>query len=487
MRQSKNFSWKIFFVFFAIALLLHIPFLNADPDRLVDVNTRGAWIDEGLYSFQARELIDSGSLDTTVNDAFIRSPIFQSLLVVFFFIFGTHFFAARLVTLLIATFVLAMFASRKKTRVFGLILSLIVFSQFHVFQFSHYSLVYIAAASWVLLAMLFFSESFELPKGLRNSLLASFFIFLAYGTTIQLVGASLLLPSASFILWLLSPSGQKRQRLMIFLYNTLFAVLFGLIYLIVWYLPYQEFFQTIVFFQTEGRFPSTFGEFFSVFQYNFTTTLWTKETIPYYILASLCLLSFPFLIRKSTRIEYSSILLFGVIWLLIEFPKTGMYYIPNRYLLSFIISMSVLSSLVLASLFDFGKIFKVVSIFALIAIFSFNMLYNFYSYQRRTFDIANLNTVFSNSVEPNMSVLGAWAPSFTWDSNVKCIPVWNNYMNFQKPIEKFNPKAIVTEFNQADNDHCYEQNGYQLFEIADSMRIFGVWRYNIAIYWLKSK
>jgi hypothetical protein len=115
------------------------------------------------------------------------------------------------------------------------------------------------------------------------------------------------------------------------------------------------------------------------------------------------------------------------------------------------------------------------------------MLYNFYSYQRRTFDIANLNTVFSNSVEPNMSVLGAWAPSFTWDSNVKCIPVWNNYMNFQKPIEKFNPKAIVTEFNQADNDHCYEQNGYQLFEIADSMRIFGVWRYNIAIYWLKSK
>lgn len=66
---------KYLFLFvIALTLFLHLPFLSSDPDPRSDVNTRGAWTDEGLYASQARNFITTGSLSLKENSTFIRGP-----------------------------------------------------------------------------------------------------------------------------------------------------------------------------------------------------------------------------------------------------------------------------------------------------------------------------------------------------------------------------------------------------------------------------
>lgn len=61
----------------------HLFFLTSDPDQRVDLHTRGAFTDEGLYSAQARNFVHSGSFGFTDNTTLVRGPLFGALQIPF--------------------------------------------------------------------------------------------------------------------------------------------------------------------------------------------------------------------------------------------------------------------------------------------------------------------------------------------------------------------------------------------------------------------
>ena len=87
-----------------LLIVMHLPFLQSDPDAFVDVNTRGAWTDEGLYSSQIINYINTGEFNIEENNQMVISPLFTALLYPFYLIFGTNVLVGRLVVLFFISF-----------------------------------------------------------------------------------------------------------------------------------------------------------------------------------------------------------------------------------------------------------------------------------------------------------------------------------------------------------------------------------------------
>ena len=83
-----------------LLFLAHLPFLNADPDALVDPTTRSPWTDEGLYSSQIRSYVDHGVFDMEENSALVLSPLFSFIQLPFYLVFGTKLIVLRMIVLL---------------------------------------------------------------------------------------------------------------------------------------------------------------------------------------------------------------------------------------------------------------------------------------------------------------------------------------------------------------------------------------------------
>ncbi len=478
-------SWKLPLFVFVAFVLLQLPFIQSDPDTLADINTRGAWIDEGLYTFQTREWIDSGSLNLSVSDAFLRSPVYQLFLSGFFLIFGTHVFAARLLTVMLVAFALAMLVSRRSTRTSGIILALAGLSQFHLLQFSHYSLVYMSAVSWLIVSLVFLIDAAEGRKPVKKAILSTLAVFLAYGTTIQMLPAAIIIPSVAFFLWISGLLKRTPVGAGLFLFTSLFSLLFLAIYFLVWFLPHQELFNQIVFFQTEGRFPDTVNMFREVFAFNVEFVLWIPELIPYFILAFAALILRMLGMGRRSGTANRVIFLFGLFWLLIEIPKWGMFYIPFRYLLPGITAMVLLSVFSLSVMIRTSAMLRIAAVWFTIGLFITNAIHYTAALNRRTHDLEVAGNYVSSNLPSGSTVLGAWAPALTWGSNTHCIPVWKGYMNCNQPVETFRPIAVVAEYNEADSDGCFASSGIDLESICDSSRRFPVWRYELVIYWMK--
>jgi len=60
-------------------------------------------------------------------------------------------------------------------------------------------------------------------------------------------------------------------------------------------------------------------------------------------------------------------------------------------------------------------------------------------------------------------------------------------MNWENPVEKLKPNVIVSEIDESDSDCAYKKQGIDLAKISDSCRIFDMWRYKLALYWLNNK
>jgi hypothetical protein len=107
------------------------------------------------------------------------------------------------------------------------------------------------------------------------------------------------------------------------------------------------------------------------------------------------------------------------------------------------------------------------------------------TFRHRTFVIRNANEYLARSLQPNDVVLGAWAPSLTWDSKSKALPVWNNFLNYKDPIIKFQPKAVIAETDEQDSEQAYTSQGINLQDLADSTKTVKIGQWKVKIYWLK--
>ena len=112
---------KYIFLILFLLLLCHIPFLGADPDTLVDIDTRGAWSDEGLYSSQIRNLVNHHTFNIKENTTFIRGPLLNIIQLPFFYFFGSKLIVCRLITLISILICLISFSFYKENKYYVLI------------------------------------------------------------------------------------------------------------------------------------------------------------------------------------------------------------------------------------------------------------------------------------------------------------------------------------------------------------------------------
>ncbi|MBK6344888.1 MAG: hypothetical protein IPF68_02945 [Bacteroidales bacterium] len=499
LKSSDPFSEKkirlVFWPMLVLLFLAHLPFLNADPDSLLSLNTRGAWTDEGLYTAQLRDFINHGNFDLYNNNGFIITPVLQFILFPFYYIFGTDIVVGRAVALLFTIGVLCVLSASNQLRLPALFYLLLVALQFHYFQFCHYSMGEMFAINMLLLSLFTlakFEEYISRPKKLRWLLLTVFFSFLAYGIKVQFAYVAILVPATVLIKAWSVPRIHKNIRneyYKAFGISLLFTFTLALVYLVVWYLPNQDFYNYIMNYETSERFKNTIPGLFQVYRFNFRHIIWVPELRPLVLITLFVLLGLA--ASKLANFRNRSIplaLIFGLIWLLVEQHKIAMIYLPTRYFLSLIAAAGLVVSLSLGFLAKrYASAVKLILPVVFIIAF-WNLIIVYQTWQRRTYDIQSVQTYLEkSSLDKNLPVLGIWAYTLAAESKAPTIGIRHNYLNDKDPILTYKPQLVITEFNQAESDSAWARQGIDLAAASDSVRRLKVWRYDLDFYWINRK
>lgn len=485
----------VLWLLLALLFLAHLPFLNADPDSLLSLNTRGAWTDEGLYTAQLRDFINHGGFDLHNNNGFIITPVLQFILFPFYYIFGTDMITGRVVALLFTIGVLFVVSGNRQLRLPALFYLLLVALQFHYFQFCHYSMGEIFAVNMILLtifALAKFEEHIGHPEKLRWLLLAVFFSFLAWGIKVQFAYIAVLVPATMLLKAWSDPRklrNIRKEYYKAFGISVLFTFAFALVYFGAWYLPHQEFYHYIMNYETSERFKSSITELLQVYRFNFRHIIWVPELWPLLLITLAALIGLSAAkLRNFRNRPIPLALIFALIWLLLEQHKIAMIYLPTRYFLSLIAAAGIVSSISLGLLIKnhVSTIRMVLPVVLFIAIWNLTFVYR--SWQRRTYDIQAVQTYLEKStLDGNSPMLGIWAYTLAADSKAPTIGIRHNYLNDKDPIRTYHPQLVITEFNQAESDSAWARQGIDLAAISDSVRRFKVWRYDLDLYWIRPR
>jgi hypothetical protein len=472
--------------------LAHIPFLEADPDTMVSLHTRGAWTDEGLHTAQLRDFINHGKLDLYNNNSFIVSPFFNVILFPFFIVFGTNILVARVVVLVITLGMILLIGIEKKYSFAAALYAMLTLSQYYFFQFTHYAMTEIFAINFVLLAvysLIRFEDSAGKPKKKYLWVIAaSFFCFLAYATKIQFAYIAVIPPATFFLFSIIKPKPETISSVLIFapsIISLFSSLLFALGYFLIWYLPHAEFYNFVLSYETSHRFAETIPNILEVYRFNFKHLIWVPELKVFLTAAVISLLGFAFSIfRKSDVKAISAPVIFTVIWFIAEQHKIAMVYLPTRYFLSYIAAAGLMTAFALSYFIGNVAIRKKLILALVVAIMFWQLADSYKSYQRRTYDIKAVSNYLRNYDFGDQPVLGVWAYTLAAGTKAQTIGVRYNYLNYHDPIKSYKPRLVITEFNEAESNLAYQSQGIDLMDISDSMRKFKVWRYDLELYWI---
>ncbi|MFH0759198.1 MAG: hypothetical protein V2B15_18060 [Bacteroidota bacterium] len=474
-----------------LLVLLHGPFLHADPDYHVS-GSRGANTDEGLNSFQIRNYVNHHDLTFRKSDNFVKTPLFGAFLFVPFRIFGTKWVIGRL-TILLSSIILCffVFGHNRYYASLGIISILVVFLEYYIFHFTHYCLPEVLSTALIFISIFICTETGESTSVLRSSLLAATFISAAYYMKIQFLYAVVILPMILVLLILISK--QSSVVLMKQLkYTLMFLAAYLALYLLLWYLPNREFFDYVMKDQTAGRFVA-WSELRDHLDFIFDTVFYNNYlklfTYSFYALFGAGIILFFTL--KRQRFHY---LFMGFsCWLLIESHKLSMTYLPTRYLISLFFPMGLLISLVLWELIRMegrGRIKYVIrlgSMLVLLLLGVINVKHYAESLRGRTAKIRETNQYLAQYEFDDRPILGSWAPSLSWDCKAITFPVWNNYFNDQDVLENYHPAIIVSEPGEEESNQAFLSRGMDIDSCADSIRTLTINRWDLKILWIKAE
>lgn len=488
--KKKYFSLLIILVYF----FLQLPFLTADPDKQADPYSRGAWIDEGLYVLQARNLVNHGDFNVTETDGFVKAPLLNLVNIPFFYVFGAKLIVSRLITLMVVLLTLFIFLQSSKLFEFGIFLTLFSFFEFHIFQFSHFALAEMTGICMVLISLYFFSsagtkETFKAKR--KFIFLSSLFLFIAYFTKISFLYTAGILPVAMLFMTFretVVKSEFVHKDYFLFYWTLIFTIsLFGIYFLFIHFIG-GDYFYYCLFTEAKDLYSHSLIlvilDAWYIFLREFWVNIFKINIIHFFIIVVAGILYFIF--NKSNK-KTSSLLIFAIVWMLFELHKLPMLYLPYRYALSLIFATGVLLSALYSEWLV--KILKPKSFLFAIAIIIglINFAYTFDSYGNRTYQLKAANEYFSHYNLKDQPVIGPWSGSFTWENKARAIPLWYKYLNWADPVNKYKPAAIVSEIGELDCDFAYKNQGINLDSISDSCRMFDVWNYKIGVYWVKQK
>ncbi len=488
LRGAKEmYPWLLLIFWFG----LHIPFLGADPDTLVDVHTRGAWTDEGLYSGTARNFLNTGTIDLHENSLLTRGPLQTVLQIPLFFIFGQSLLVARLMTLVGVLLAFIFFMKHPRLKMAGVGLLLVGFTQFHLFHFSHYAMAEAFSTACILLSIVFMIRAFDdegsFSQWRRHLFVSAVMLFVAYGMKIQFVYIAPLLPAVALIQWVVSwiRSGEHHTELRKkFVYATAFTAIFAAVYVVLWYLPNKEFYHYVMSREVDSRFPATLSGIFEVMRFNFDVLLFVPYLKPLILAGGVSLLvgGVWLLVSPSgwTRAE-RILFLASFLWLLLELHKVSMTYMPHRYLVPAYASVALLISTLLSAAYRQKRWLAVVVMVWISLTAGWQLRHTHEAWQRRSWDLKAVNTYLRGYDWSGKTISGAWGPSAAWGTKARVFPVWGGFLNDERALDA---TMIIAESDQEDSGESLLRQGIDLDNITDSLRRFPVWRYEVDLRWI---
>ena len=493
--MNTRISWKtdkiIFLILLGLVFLSHLPFLESDPDRNMSVG-RGPFTDEGLNTIQIRNWVNQGYLSLSECDNLLKTPLFGFPLALTYKIFGTSHMVSRLHVLTLVILSLLLIGMQGKNTRWMIIFLLISLLQYQVFQSSHFSMAEMLSVASILLALELTARSSD-PQHTQKSrdiksFLAALFISFSYFIKIQFIYIIVLLPVILLIRWFTTNYFARRLILRQGFIMTATLLFFLLVYLLAWYLPHKEAYDYMMAGQSgELSLSSKTWEYIRFnLAYHFFQG-WLQWFI--YLFLLLIIPGFYFL-KKSKSIRYPVLFISSLVWFLLELHKLTMVYLPTRYQVSTLVSMGLIMSLVLNELlslkWNVKSSFLKLSAVAAIAIITGINLYNYFdTLQHRTYEIRNANDYLAQNLNKEDVVLGAWAPSLTWKSGSRALPVWNHFLNYKDAVQKYNPSVIIAEYDEQDSEQAWKSQGIDLNMISDPVKTVRIGHWDVVIYRLK--
>jgi hypothetical protein len=455
---------------------------------------RGPFTDEGLNTIQIRNWINQGDLSLTECDNLLKTPMLGFPLALTYKLFGTGHAVSRLhVLLLVFLAFLWIGLDRKNTRMIAIFL-LTTAMIYPVFHSSHFSMGEMLSAASVLLSIYFLARSFnpEFSRGAntRQAILSGVFLSLSYFIKIQFIYLVILLPVVLIIQWFSSNFFVRKRIPVQGLVISATLLFFLLLYLLAWYLPNREAYDYMMAHQSgELTVSNKIWEYmrFNI-DYHFI-----KEGFRWFVYIFLILFVTGFiLLRRAKSTSYSTWFFSSLIWTLLELHKLTMVYLPTRYQVSIVVSMGLLISVVTNELLTIKAArwklpVRTITLAAVIFLTAVNIFYYQDSLRHRTYAIRDANDYLASHLDKDDLVLGAWAPSLTWHSRSKAIPVWNHFLNYEDPVNTFKPNVIIAETDEQDSEQAWSGHGINLSEIADSSRAARIGHWDVMIYWIKMK
>lgn len=471
--------------------MLHLPFVEADPDKNISFS-RGPFTDEGLNSIQLRNFIDHGYLDIAECDNLLKTPAFNLLLAAPYALFGTDLQVGRLTVLILALSMVFLFSKFKKMRWIAIIFTLLVLLQYHVFQFSHFALAEILSSLVIILSIgvYFFARKQENENKKRKWVLISVLLLsISYYLKIQFIYV-VALPFIACLLesFTADPDRENRSPLLVPMIGGMLGP--ALVYLLVWYLPN---FSTYNFMMSHQS--GTFGisdQTYNILRFNIEHLFLKGPVLVFSIFYPVSLIIGIVLLRMKPTGKFFILFTAAVAWNIIESHKLLMVYLPTRYQLSMIISAGFTISIVLGELLEMRyrakanlrRISRFAAVFVALLILSINSFHYSRIFQNRSFQIREVNSYIAENTRPGDVVIGAWAPSFTWDSDNRSFPVWDGFLNYKDPVKKYRPLAVISEPDEEDSNQAYTDQGIDLDSVSDSTRTFKIGQWDVSVFWL---
>lgn len=463
-----------------LVALLHLPFIHADPDPEVSTRSRDAWTDEGLNTVQIRNYVTHGYLSMDECDNLIKTPLFGFGLVPLYKVFGPHIWVGRLFILSSLLLVLFLFLRRKETQLFGATLAIIGLLQFHVFQYSHYSLAEMLGVAWILLGILLLWRFKQNQK--RHTLIASTVCFsLAYYSKITFVYAVAIPFAVTYLQFIsdrISESYSGKSLWKDWSLQGLVAAFFGALFYFKWFKPNESVFEMVKANQGAGRFD--IGDAWNRFSFNVNEFILVDGITPFILLVPVSL----FVLLRIKLTNGKQTLLFGLVaWLILELHHGLLVNPPTRYLLPLYFACLAVVAFALSEFATSG--FRKKAVWAsLIILGGYNLSNYAESLNRRTFQIQEVQEHLSQFNLKNETIIGVWGTTLAAESEARSIPIWYEFNPKENPISAYKPRIVFSEHNESESGEAYILRGIDLAAEADSMKQFDLWRYKVNLYWL---
>lgn len=406
--MSKT-SWSL--ALFALAfVLLHLAFLHADPFVFSDVS-RGAFTDEGLYSYQLRNFFLGGPLNLHESDGFLKTPFYNFLAAPFIAL--NQLWILRLITAALLGVTCSVWMIRVlKHQFVPIALFFLLCTQSTFFSHTHFALAEGFVFSFALLSI----YSFVI---LRNPYFAIFFLGIAVGCKIQYLHFLGLLP-----IYLFSLRNQPLDLKKIAVSFIPMAIL------LVFWIYFQKDYQYILGTAQQGKFQDLMHIGFRI-KVNLSHLLkdGANRILILLLLTTGALLGLNY--KNLTSVQKRML---GMLWflLLLESHKLFYVYLPLRYLFTWfgvIILIISYQSFVLLAYKKLKMPYSLIMLSLIIIgfIFQYTRLIN-----SRTFEMENVRQQVAILVPDNFEVVSPWAPSLTFGTQIKSHTAWSEFYENQE-------------------------------------------------------